>query len=191
MRALQQVVKKSFSLGSRNPAAEKGCFTRADLGLLTSVFHCQPTQVTRRVPWLSCQKMGPGHTKGKVFLWATAFFIFTINKTSDLQSRCVQGQRHGCLSGERTYLLERAPCPSTWRLQHPCKCLISEPRSLHPSFGTSSYSIFYYFCPFISLFHSSSQFPPVHVIESDTAHCPVMENWDIALNSLILKLCHL
>lgn len=166
LRALQQVVKKTFSLGSRNPTAEKDCFIRADLGLLAHIFHFQPAQVTRRMLWLSCQKMGLGHTKAKVFLWASALFIFTLNKTSDLRSPDAQGQWQGFLSGDRTYLLERTPCPSTWCLQHPCKCLISEPHSLPPSLGTSLCLIFYYFCPFLSLFHSSSQFPPVHVTES-------------------------
>lgn len=74
------------------------------------------------------------------------------------------------------------PVPKRLVLKHPC--------SLPPSLGTSSHAIFYYFCPFLSLFHSSSQFPPVQVIKSNTAHCPVMENWNIALNYLIFKLCH-
>lgn len=64
---------------SRNPAAEKDCFMWADLGLLTSVFYFWSTQVTQRMLWLSCQKMGSGHTKGTMFLWATALYIFSMN----------------------------------------------------------------------------------------------------------------
>lgn len=120
--------------------------------------------------------------RGKCSCRHQPFFVFIMNKTSDFWGPHVQGQWHIFLSGQRIYLLERTLFPSTWCLQYLWKCLILEPHLLPSSLGTRSYSIFYSFCPFFSLFHSSSQFFPVHVIESNTAPCPIMEIWNIALN---------
>lgn len=129
---------------------------------------------------LSCLK-GPATPKGKCSCRHQPFFAFIMNKTSDFWAPRVQGQWHIFLSGQRIYLLERTLFPSTWCLHHLWKCLILEPHLLPSSLGTNSYTIFYYFCPFFSLFHSSSQFSPVHVIQFNTAPCLIMEIWNIEL----------
>lgn len=191
LQALPQVVKKSFSLGSRNPAAQKDCFTQADLSLLMSVFYFQPTQATWRMLWLSCQKRNPGHTKGKVFCGQQPFlFLLWTNPKTSRDHMCRDNST--VFSPARGFMSWRGPCAqalgaysipaSVWpqSLAHCLQTLAQAP---------IQFSII--FCPFLSLLHSSSQFAPIHVIESNTAHCPVTENWNIALNFLILKLCQL
>lgn len=127
-----RLLKKSFSLGSRNPAAEKDCFTSAELGLLVSVLFSTSSHMEDALVVLP--KDGPGPPQGKSVPVgiSPSYFYQEQNLTPPESTRA--GQRLHFVSGERAYLRERTLCPSTWRLQHPRKCLIAEPRSLPPIF---------------------------------------------------------